>query len=87
MFEILNSESSLPLAIVVSSIVLASLFRPILCAIAALILTRKASPEMRVKALEVLCSDRRFRRSWRHKRLEEAQDSFASKEREPCSDA
>jgi len=60
MFEILNSESSLPLAIVVSSLVLASTLRPVVYAIATLILTRKASPEMRVKVLSVYCGSRRF---------------------------
>lgn len=59
MFEILNSESSLPLAIVVSCLVLTSMLRPIVYAVATLILTRKASPEMRVKVLSVYCSNRR----------------------------
>ena len=44
MLEIQNSESFLPLAIVVSSLVLAPTLRPVVYAIATLILTRKAVP-------------------------------------------
>lgn len=60
MLEVLNLENPLPLAIVLS-IVFASLLRPIVCAIATLILTRKSNPETRLKVLEVLCSDRTIR--------------------------
>ncbi len=58
MQELLNFEASLPLALVVVSLVIAKTLRPIVYSIATLILTRKANPEIRIRTLRVLCSDR-----------------------------
>lgn len=58
--EHFNFESSFPLSLVILLIYLTRLCRPFVCAISAWILTRKADSETRIKALEVLCADRRY---------------------------
>ena len=58
MQDFLNFDNSLPFAIVLSFLLIAKAIRPIVYAIATLLLTRKADPDTRLKVLEVYCNSR-----------------------------
>jgi len=87
MQDLLNFESSLPLAVILLLICFARLGRPLVCAISAWLITRKADPETRIKALEVLCSDPAFRLNLGRRQLERTQNDSPVKvpEKQPDS--